>query len=162
MSRYTKHWYVLYTRPRNEKKVAERLSEYGYEVYCPLIRTMKQWSDRKKKVSVPMFPSYLFIYIDVHNRAEPLKDPGVLNYVFWVGKPAIVREHEIDAIRKIENNGTDIHVEGDGFERGQFLAIPEGPFQGLSGTVDKVDNRKVLVYIEQLGCIVQFYYQKEN
>jgi len=156
------HWYVLYTKPRSEKKVTDRLTDTGYEVYCPLIRTMRQWSDRKKKVSVPMFPSYIFIHIDVKRRQEPLQDSGVMNYVYWVGKPAVIRDKEIEAIKEIENKGSDIVVQGSGFERGQFIEIPDGPFKGLNGTVDKVDNRKVLVYIEQLGCIVQFYYKAQT
>ena len=156
------NWYVLYTKPRSEKKSSDRLSLEGYEVYCPLIRTLRQWSDRKKKVSVPMFPSYIFIRIDEKRRQEPLVDPGVMNYVYWLGKPAVIREEEIGAIREIESKGSDIVVQGTGFERGQYIEIPEGPFKGLNGTVDKVDNRKVLVYIEQLGCIVQFYYKAES
>ena len=154
------NWHVLYTKPRNEKKAASRLAEQGYHVYCPLIKTLKQWSDRKKKVSVPMFPIYIFIKIEEAHRRDPLQDPGVLNYVYWVGQPALIREKEIDAIREIEEKGSEIMVQGSGFEKGQFIEIPDGPFRGMTGTVDKVDNRKVLVYIEQLGCIVQFYYKK--
>ena len=105
-----------------------------------------------------MFPSYIFAHVDELERQEIVKDPGVLNFVFWLGKPAIVREQEIVAIREIENKGTDIQVEGSGFEKGQFVEIPDGPFKGLTGVVDSVDRRKVLIYIEQLGCIVRFYY----
>ena len=153
-----KNWYVLYTKPRNEKKVTARLSEAGYEMYCPLVRTLKQWSDRKKKGYFPMFPSYIFARVDEKERLEIVKDPGVLNFVFWLGKPAIMRDREIEAVKEIENKGTDIKVEGSGFEKGQFVEIPDGPFQGLTGVVDSVDRRKVLIYIEQLGCIVRFYY----
>ena len=76
-----KKWLVLYTKPRNEKKVAERLTKNGFEVYCPLIKTLRQWSDRKKKVEIPMFSSYVFIHIDEKNRQLPLYDQGVMNYV---------------------------------------------------------------------------------
>ncbi len=153
-----KSWYVLYTKPRNEKKATERLQTAGYEMYCPLIKTVKQWSDRKKKVSVPMFPSYIFVRIEEAARKEVLRDPGVLNYVFWIGKPAVIRDDEIEAIRKIENKGVDIKVEGGKPEKGQFVEIPEGPFKGMIGRVDKVDRTRVLLYIEQLGAIVQFKY----
>lgn len=152
-------WHVLYTKPRNEKKVTVRLGEAGYTVYCPLIKTVHQWSDRKKKVQIPMFPSYIFIYINEKNRQLPLRDPGVMKYVYYAGHPAIIRDIEVNAIREIENAGSEIKVEGSGFEKGQFVEIPEGPFKGMTGIVDKFDARKVLVYVEQLGCIVQFYYQ---
>ena len=152
-------WHVLYTKPRNEKKVTVRLGEAGYTVYCPLIKTVHQWSDRKKKVQIPMFPSYIFIYINEKNRQLPLRDPGVMKYVYYAGHPAIIRDIEVNAIREIENAGSEIRVEGSGFEKGQFVEIPQGPFKGMTGIVDKFDARKVLVFVEQLGCIVQFYYQ---
>lgn len=155
-------WHVLYTKPRNEKKVTARLSEAGYEVYCPLIKTIHQWSDRKKKVQIPMFPSYIFININEKSRQMPLLDPGVMKYVYYAGRPAIIREKEIMAIKEIENAGSDIKVEGSGFVKGQFVEIPDGPFKGMTGTVDKFDARKVLVFVEQLGCIVQFYYQLDK
>jgi transcription antitermination factor NusG len=155
-------WHVLYTKPRNEKKVTTRLQEAGYDVYCPLIKTVHQWSDRKKKVQIPMFSSYIFIYINEKNRQLPLRDPGVMKYVYYASQPAIIRDIELQAIKEIENAGSDIKVEGSGFERGQFVEIPEGPFRGMTGVVDKFDARKVLVYVEQLGCIVQFYYTLED
>ena len=123
---------------------------------------MRQWSDRKKKVQIPMFPSYIFIYINEKNRQLPLRDPGIIKYVYYASQPAIIRNIEIQAIKEIENAGSDIKVVGSGFEKGQFIEIPDGPFKGMTGVVDKFDARKVLVYVEQLGCIVQFYYQLEN
>jgi len=156
-----KNWHVLYTKPRNEKKVTERLTEQGFEMYCPLVKTMRQWSDRKKKVQVPLFPSYIFANIEETARRKLLHDPGVLNFVYWLGNPAIVREEEMEAIKKIAARGEDIHVTGSGFEKGQFVKIPEGPFKGLSGQIDKVDSRKVIVYVEQLDCMVSFKYAVE-
>ncbi len=156
-----KEWYVLYTKPRSEKKVAERLDERKFEVYCPLVRTMRQWSDRKKKVQLPMFPSYIFVRVDDYERQSVLMDPGVLNFVFWLGKPATIRQTEMDAIRLIAEKGESVHVEGRSFYEGQIISINEGPFKGLSGTVDKVDKRKITVFIEQLDCVVSFNYEQE-
>jgi len=153
-----KSWYVLYTKPRNEKKVTERLSEKGFEVYCPLIRTVRQWSDRKKKVQLPMFPGYVFTHVTEIERPKVLFDPGVLNYVYWLGKPAVIRDHEMEALKKIAEAGEEIKIEGSGFEKGQFVTIPEGPFKGLTGRVDKLDSRKVIVFVEQLDCMVSFKY----
>jgi transcriptional antiterminator RfaH len=153
-----KQWHVLYTKPRNEKRVVERLSSKGYEVYCPLIKTLRQWSDRKKKVQVPMFPSYIFAYTNEAERTELLMDPGVLNFVFWLGKPAVVRDAEMTAIRNIATSGEDVHVAGGGFEKGQQVTIEEGPFKGLTGKIDKLDGRKVIVFVEQLDCMVSFKY----
>lgn len=152
-------WYAVYTKPRSEKKVAERLSGRGFEVYCPLIKTMRQWSDRKKKVQLPMFPGYAFVRVEEAKRPEILQDQGVLNFVFWLGKPAVVRENEIDAIREIAANGNEINIQNDPFEIGQLVTIPEGPFKGMTGKVDKLDKRKIIVLVEQLGCMVSFKYK---
>jgi transcriptional antiterminator RfaH len=157
-----KSWYVLYTKPRNEKKAAERLTSRGFQVYCPVIRTMRQWSDRKKKVQLPMFPSYIFAHSDEKERPLLLYDPGVLNFVFWLGKPAVVRDAEMEAIMKIAETGDEIKVEGVRLEKGQQVTIPEGPFKGLIGKVDKLDSRKVIVFVEQLDCMVSFRYKVDE
>jgi transcriptional antiterminator RfaH len=157
----TKKWHVLYSKPRNEKKVVERLSKNGFEVYCPLIKTLRQWSDRKKKVQIPMFPGYIFALTNDGERQQILMDPGLLNYVYWLGKPAIVRDKEMEAIKSIAHTGEDIHVASVGFEKGQFVEIPDGPFKGLTGRIDKLDRRKVIVFVEQLDCMVSFKYVVE-
>lgn len=157
-----KQWHVLYTKPRSEKKVTERLSKKGFDVYCPLVKTVRQWSDRKKKVQIPMFTSYIFASTDEKERQLLLHDPGVLNFVFWLGKPAIVRDSEMNAIKKIAESGDEITVEGVKMEKGQFVTIPEGPFKGLTGRIDKLDNRKVIVFVEQLDCMVSFRYSSEG
>lgn len=157
-----KQWHVLYTKPRSEKKVTERLSKKGFDVYCPLVKTVRQWSDRKKKVQIPMFTSYIFASTDEKERQLLLHDPGVLNFVFWLGKPAIVRDSEMNAIKKIAESGDEITVEGVKMEKGQFVTIPEGPFKGLTGRIDKLDSRKVIVFVEQLDCMVSFRYSAEG
>lgn len=153
-----KKWLVLYTKPRNEKKVAERLTKNGFEVYCPLIKTLRQWSDRKKKVEIPMFSSYVFIHIDEKNRQLPLYDQGVMNYVYWLGKPAVVRQSEMDAFKHIAENGEEVVVEGSGMQKGDFIEIKEGAFKGMSGVIDKSNKQLLTVYIQQLDCKVSFKY----
>ena len=156
-----KNWYAVYTKPRSEKKVAERLSDNGFELYCPLIKTLRQWSDRKKKVQLPMFPGYVFVYVSENERFRILQDSGVLNFVFWLGKPAVIRDHEIEVIKDIAENGEEININSDTFEVGKLVKIPEGPFKGMTGRVDKLDKRKLIVLVEQLGCMVSFRYKVE-
>jgi transcription antitermination factor NusG len=93
-------WYVIYTQPRNEKKVAERLQNLGITVYCPLITIIKQWSDRKKKVQVPLLNSYVFVHLNDKDREAVFQVSGVVRYLFWLGKPAIVRDEEIQALQE--------------------------------------------------------------
>ncbi len=152
------NWLAVYTKPRSEKKVTERLSDKGFEVYCPLVKTVRQWSDRKKKVQLPMFPGYIFVCVSEIERTHILQDYGVLNFVFWLGKPAIVRDSEIVAIREIAEHGNEIHINSDSYEIGQMVKIPDGPFKGMSGKIDKLDKRNIMVLVEQLGCTVSFKY----
>ena len=93
-------WYVVYTRPRGEKKIAAILSEKGIENYCPLNRVNRQWSDRKKVILEPLFKGYVFIKVSEARKWEIKSVDGIVNYVYWQGKPAKVRDEEIDKIKK--------------------------------------------------------------
>jgi transcriptional antiterminator RfaH len=146
----------VYTLPRNEKKVAERLQEKGYTVYCPLIKTLRQWSDRKKMITVPMFNSYVFINIDGTERVSVLKVHGIRNFVYWLGQPAIVKDYEIEAIRLISTEAEDIKVTNLKIAEGDTMCITEGPFKGLHGVVGEVNKSNVVLYIPQLGMKIQF------
>lgn len=157
-----KNWYVIYTKPRNEKKVAERLENSGYEVYCPLVKTLRKWSDRKKKVHIPMFTSYVFIHMEEREHETVIRDPGVLSFIFWLGKLAIVKDYEIEAIKEIETNAEDIKVSSLKVKKGQLIRINEGPFKGLHGKITDVGKNIVVIYIEQLGCQIQFKYSKRH
>src|SRR6187402_1930352 len=95
-----KKWYVVYTRPRWEKKVAYLLLAKGIEHYCPLNRVMKQWSDRKKVVLEPLFKGYIFVKLEEALKWDIKALDGIINFVYWLGKPALVKEDEINTIRK--------------------------------------------------------------
>lgn len=155
-----RQWFVFYTKPRNEKKVAERLRKNGFEAYCPLTHTLRQWSDRKKKVSLPMFTSYVFGYLNEKERLEVVKDPGVLNFVFWLGKPAVVRDEEMAAIKEIEANGFQVEVAHERMEKGKRITIKEGAFKGLEGEVTDIGNNRIRLFIESLQCTVSFEYKQ--
>ena len=88
------NWYVVYTKPRWEKKVVEQLNQKGIECYCPLITQVRQWSDRKKKVDVPLFNSYVFVHLEESDRNSVFLSSGVVRYLFWLGKLAVVRAIE--------------------------------------------------------------------
>src|SRR5580698_5536039 len=105
-----KKWYVIYTKPRWEKKVYSRLREKGLESYCPLNKVRKKWSDRLKIVEEPLFKSYVFIHISEEDIPQVRMVNGVLNFVYWLGKPAIVRTTEIESIKKFLNEYDDVEV----------------------------------------------------
>src|ERR1700690_1183255 len=107
-------WYAVYTRPRWEKKVAERLVEEGIEHYCPLNKVVRQWSDRKKTVLEPIFKGYVFIRTPDEQKWGVRKIPGHLNFVYWLGKPAQIKEQEIITIKKFLNEFDNVIVEKKG------------------------------------------------
>jgi transcription antitermination factor NusG len=149
----TKKWYVLYTNPRAEKKVAQTLSEKGYEVYLPLQTTLKQWSDRKKKVEEPLFKSYLFIYANhEQDHLGILQVQGVMKFV-RIGKEIIsVRQQQIDAIKLLLATGSDMEVSNASYEIGDAVEIFAGPLKGLNGNIVKqLGTRNFSVSLEQLG-----------
>ena len=144
-------WHVLYTKPRHEIKALERLAQNGFEVYCPMKTTLKQWSDRKKKVSEPLLPSYIFIKTTEKDRATPLKDPSVLNYIFWLGKPAIVRDKEIDTLKGIINKEKVQEFEIRKLKIGREIVIKKGLIKSENAVVKSVSNNHVTAELKELG-----------
>ena len=146
-------WFVLYTKPQFEIKVAEALQRIGVRAYCPVYTQLKQYSDRKKKVIKPLLRSYVLVKIEDKDRDQVFEIPGVVRYVFWLGKPAIVREDEIVLM---ENNLSGIYesISVSTLEKGAAYTIPEGPFKGLSGKVVHLDHNKMQLELPSLGMLV--------
>ena len=144
-------WHVLYTKPRHEIKALERLAQNGFEVYCPMKKTLKQWSDRKKKVSEPLLPSYIFIKTTEKKRAIPLKDPSVLNYIFWLGKPAIVRESEIDALKGIISKDKIQEFEIRQLNIGDKIQINNGQIKSKKAVIKFISNNYITAELIELG-----------
>ena len=144
------NWYALYTKPRNEKKVEEQLHKMGLEVFCPKVTVVKQWSDRKKKVSQPLIPSYVFIKIKEQERDLVFSVSGVVRYLFFLGKPAIIKESEINAMKETLNH--DFKVVGVmDLEKGQKFTIEEGTFKGQEATFIEQKGNKIILRLESLG-----------
>ena len=144
-------WYVLYTKPRNEKKVAQRLSEAGFTVYCPLQKVRRQWSDRTKVVEEPLFKSYLFIQIADSRRDEVFSFPGTVRYLFWLRRPAQVRQAEIKTIQKWlgEYNHEDIDISD--IQPGDLVRITSGQFSGEEAVLLDRTHHKAVVQLKELG-----------
>jgi transcription antitermination factor NusG len=146
-------WYVLYTKPRQEKKVADSLNAIGIEAYCPLVTVVKQWSDRKKKVQIPLINSYVFVNIEEHHREAVFKVSGIVRYLFWLGKPAVVRAIEIEALKKsLEGIVTSFEVSA--IQKDTIYKIPEGPFQGFEGIVKNINATTIQLLLVDLGFFI--------
>lgn len=156
------NWYVVYTKPKWEKKVAEKLNEIGIQCYCPLIIQIKQWSDRKKKVEVPLFNSYVFVQLSDTDRNSVFQVAGVVRYLFWLGKAAIVRNEEIETIKKSlsDTNISDISVEP--YKKGDKIKLETGVFNSQDAIVQEVTNTHYILVLESLGCILKIKYKKDS
>ena len=153
------NWYVVYTKPKWEKKVADKLSQIGIECYCPLITQIKQWSDRKKKVEVPLFNSYVFIQIEDINRNSVFQIPGVVRYLFWLGKPAIVRNEEINVIKNSLNASNIADVSVTEIQVGDRIKLETGAFNNQSAIVQEVSKTHYILLLESLGCVLKIKYK---
>lgn len=145
----TTNWYVLYTAARAEKQVKERIDALGVECWLPLHRTPRVWSDRVKMVDVPLFSSYVFVKCTDPVLRDLLRVYGVSRIIFYNGKPAIVRQKEIDAIKEFLEIATE-HPLCTGDE----VEILCGAMKHVSGKVKKVKKNHALLFLEQLGATV--------
>jgi len=146
-------WYVLYTKPRQEKKVTDSLIAIGIEAYCPIVTVVKQWSDRKKKVQIPLINSYVFVNIEEHHREAVFKVSGIVRYLFWLGKPAVVRAIEIEALKK-SLEGIVASFEVSAIQKDTIYKIPEGPFQGFEGIVKNINATTIQLLLVDLGFFI--------
>lgn len=145
-------WRAFYTKPRHEKKVVDRLSEEEFEVYCPLVKTKVKWSDRWKKVQKPLINGYVFAKVDEKQRIEVLQDQSVVACVTWAGRPAVVQDAEIEAMRALLDGGSNIEVKQ--LAPGQKVEVDAGPLSGKKGSVITVNGNKARVVIENLGIVI--------
>ena len=143
-------WFVIYTKSRNEKKVAELLQKNGVEVFCPLVKLKKNWSDRKKIVETPLFNSYVFVNLSEKDRNVVFNVPGVIRYVFWLKKPAVARDSEIESLKAVLNDTMD-SFSIENYQIGDTVKISEGVFKGLDGVIEKQSNTKLHVILENVG-----------
>jgi transcription antitermination factor NusG len=147
-------WYAIYTRSRWEKKVHQLLQEKGIESYCPLNKVARRWSDRIKLVDEPLFKSYVFVRIDDEARTAVRMINGVVNFVYWNGKPAIIREREIQAIRRFLDEHTNVQALPLDLKPNEKVLVTTGPMMNREGTVLEVKNKSAKVLIESLGYML--------
>lgn len=144
-------WYVVYTKPRWEKKVNALLAAQGIETYCPMNRVRKKWSDRLKWVDEPLFKSYVFVHIAQDQFTAVRMVPGVLNFVYWLGRPALVKDREIDEIRRFLGEFTDVQLEPLELKPEGRVVILSGVLMDREATIRRVLQNSVEVVIESLG-----------
>ena len=152
------NWFVIYTKPKQELKVAKRLQLLGYNSYCPTVKVIRQWSDRKKKLTVPLINSYVFIYCAESQRKSIFEVPGVIRFVFSYGKPAIIKQNEIERLEKTVQGKIFNRVELSTWQQSQQVTIPEGVFEGQLARVQRTSKNRVYLVLESLGMFLTLEY----
>ena len=148
-------WYIIYTKPNNEKKIVCYLIDKGFDVYCPMYQEIRQWSDRKKNISVPLFKSYIFLFLNNYKNESSivLNIPGVIRFIWWAGKPGIVRDEEILEIKKFLNEHDTNQITIQYLpSAGDTVLIKEGALMGRNGTFLNQKGRNAILEIKTIGC----------
>jgi transcription antitermination factor NusG len=157
-----KNWYVVYTKPRWEKKVARQLEQKGIEHYCPLTRVQRQWSDRKKIVLEPLFSAYVFVRLEETAQTPVKQIDGVMNFVYWLKKPAVIRDEEIDTIKRFLNEYQTVKLEKSTVNVNDPIRVISGPLMERQGNVLEIRNKTVKVSLPTLGYTIVAEIEKTN
>ncbi len=152
-----KKWYAVYVSSRAEKKISENLTNKGIEAYVPLVKTMRQWSDRKKMVELPLLNGYVFVKINSIENDKVMQTKGIVNFVKSEGKIAVIRDIEIDRLKQLVEFG--YHLEANAinkkYKEGDKVKISSGVLKGIEGyVVETTENKQIDVLLESIGqCI---------
>jgi transcription antitermination factor NusG len=160
----SKNWYAVYTRPKLEKKVAGAFTRNNIENYCPLNKVNKHHAggDRKKIAFEPLFPSYVFIRVAEAELTSIKKTDGVINMIYWLGEPVIIRDVEIDMIKIFLRECTNVSL-----EKRPIQSVSNGPVNAGSSTEIKnnflvVKTRNIKMELPSLGYVMHAEAEKGN
>lgn len=159
-----KQWHAIYVKSRTEKKVGEELACKNIEAYVPLVKTMRQWSDRKKMVEQPLINGYVFVRIEEKDHDRVLQTKGVVSYVRSEGKKATIRQVEIDRLKQLVELGYQLEARGIDrtFNPGDKIKVNSGVLKGLEGYVSANHEKGVIeVLLESIGQCIKVTLPKE-
>ena len=148
------NWYVLHTKPRNEKKVEQQLLSIGINAYCPKKTEIKFWSDRRKKIEVPVLPSMVLVKLKENDINRVFESPGVIRFMFWMGKRAVVRQSEIDILKKyLKGSYNSISSSSSSINVGDDFKLPS--FNNEKGIVRRISNNNIWIYLKSIGFSIK-------
>lgn len=162
MSEKKLYWFAVYTKPRWEKKIASVLNGMGIENYCPLNKVVRQWSDRKKVILEPLFKSYVFVRLPEDEKWEIKNVNGVLNFVYWLGKPAHIKDAEISLIKKFLNEFAELEVRPQKVRVNSLVKIKQGIMMNHRGVIIELAGNKAKVQINSMGLELVARFDKNN
>ena len=145
-----KKWIAVYTKPNHEKTVEKELLQKEFEVYLPILKKKRKWSDRKKWIESPLFRSYIFVRIEIKNSLFVLQTRGVVKVIKFGSEVAVIQNNCIQAI-KLMIEGGYIPESIDYFVKGEKVEVKNGPLKGIIGEVSRVDNSdRLLVRVDAI------------
>ena len=148
------NWYVIHTKPRGEKKAEEQLLSLGINAYCPTRNEIRLWSDRKKRIQVPVLPSMVLVKIDEKDINRVFESPLVVRYMFWMGKRAIVRQSEVDILKKYLDGSYNLtNSISSSVNVGDDFKLPS--FNNEKGIVSRISNNNIWIYLKSIGYSVK-------
>lgn len=146
-----KRWLAVYTRPKWEKKVAKMLGNKNIENYCPLNKVVRKWADRKKVVFEPLITSYVFVHATETEYVSIKETDGVVSMVHWLGKPAVIRDTEIESLKQFLADYSDVSLEKIHVNVNDEVKIIYGPLNTREGKVVEVQTNYVKIILPSLG-----------
>jgi transcription antitermination factor NusG len=158
----TKNWYAVYTRPRAEKKVADALSKKKIENFSPINKVVRQWSDRKKIVYEPLFTSYVFVNVTEQELVTIKQTDGVINLVYWLNKPAIIRDAEIEAVKRFLTENENVKLERTPININDNVRILGGPLMEHEGQVLSTKSKTLKIYLPSMGYLMYAEIESSN
>lgn len=158
-----KNWFALYTKPRAEFKAEEQINSVNIECYLPTITRLKQWSDRKKKVTEPLLSGYLFIYANEKERLTALEQNSVVKTISFEGKPAIIPSWQIENLKRLMEKNPEVFI-SDQLHTGTLVKVVSGPFRDVEGVIMQVskDERSLAISIDMLNRSVLVHLPAES
>ena len=148
------NWYVIHTKPRCEKKAEQQLLSLGINAYCPTRNEIRIWSDRKKRIQVPVLPSMILVNINEKDTNRVFECPAVVRYMFWLGKRGVVRQTEVDLLKKyLKGDYKFINSESSTIKVGDNLSLSS--FNNEIGIIDRISNNSIWIYLKSIGYSVK-------
>lgn len=159
-----KYWHAIYVSSRTEKKISENLQSKNIEAYVPIVKTMRQWSDRKKMVELPLMNGYVFVKISEKEKDVVAQTRGVVNFVRSEGRIAVIREFEINRLKQLVELGYQLEAESisKSYKEGDKVKISSGALKGIEGyVVEGKDSRSIELLLESIGQCIRVKLPKE-
>jgi len=157
-----KQWYIVYTRPGCEKRVAALLEKKGIEAYCPLNKMNHHLGDRKRVIAEPLFSFYVFVKASDIEHTSIMETDGFVNFVYWLSRPAVICNDEIDTIKKFLTEYDYVSIEKSEVLPDDKVRILNGPLVLWEGNVVEVKTNTVKILLPSLGYSLVAEIRKDN